>query len=90
MSKLFGVIPYVDPKNFNSNDDPSQNYKLNKKSDVYSFGVLMWQISSGRMPFCDFEYDIRLTLAILNGKREEIIDGTPPEYSKLYTGSKLI
>jgi hypothetical protein len=42
------------------------------------------------MPFCDIDYDIRLTLAILNGRREEIIDGTPPEYCKLYTGNKLI
>jgi hypothetical protein len=50
----------------------------------------MWQISSGRMPFCDLDCDIGLTLAILNGKREEIIDGTPVEYSKIYTGSKLI
>ena len=50
----------------------------------------MWQISSGRMPFCDFEYDIRLTLAILNGKREKNIDGTPLGYCKLFTGNKLI
>jgi hypothetical protein len=82
------VIPYVDPKSFNNNNDQSQKYKLNEKSDVYSVGVLMWQISSGRMPFCseDVDYDINLTLAILNGKREEIVDGTPVEYSKLYTG----
>ena len=33
-SKIFGVIPYVDPKKFND-----QNYKLNKKSDVYSIGA---------------------------------------------------
>jgi serine/threonine protein kinase len=80
-SKVFGVIPYMDPKSF---DD--QNYKLNKKSDVYSIGVLMWQISSGYEPF-SAKYDVSLMLSILNGKREEIIDGTPPEYSKLYTGS---
>ena len=89
-SKIFGVIPYMDPKSFNVNN--SQNYKLNKKSDVYSIGVLLWQISSGRKPFCsdDVNYDIRLTLAILNGKREEIIDGTPIEYSNLYTGKCFI
>ena len=88
-SETFGVIPYIDPKCFDNNDNKSQNYKLNKKSDVYSVGVLMWQISSGRKPFCA-EGDVRSTLAILKGKREKVIDGTPAEYSKLYTGNKLI
>ncbi|RIA88911.1 hypothetical protein C1645_825584 [Glomus cerebriforme] len=81
-SKILGVVPYVDPKIFN---DQSQNYKLNKKSDVFSIGVLMWQISSGFGPFKRIEYDACLILSIVNGKREEIIDGTPVEYSKLYT-----
>ena len=96
MSGVFGVVPYVDPKSFNNqsniNDqiDQSKNYKLNKKSDVYSIGVLMWQISSGHRPFYaeGVEYDINLVLDILNGKRENVIDDTPIEYSKLYTGNK--
>ncbi|GBC47185.2 kinase-like domain-containing protein [Rhizophagus irregularis DAOM 181602=DAOM 197198] len=79
-SKMFGSIPYVDPKKLNC----QQNYKLNEKSDVYSFGVLMWQISSGKQPYGD-NYDVSLALSIIDGKREEIIDGTPAEYSKLYT-----
>ena len=85
-SKILGVIPYIDPKSFNK-----ENYELNKKSDIYSVGVLLWQISSGRQPFYDEgnNYDdASLALAILNGKREETIDGTPVEYSKLYTGNK--
>ncbi|RIA86512.1 hypothetical protein C1645_727075, partial [Glomus cerebriforme] len=87
--KIFDVIPYIDPKSFNCriNDiNRIQKYKLNEKSDVYSIGVLMWQISSGRQPFFDegVNYDICLALAILNGKREEIINGTPIEYSNLY------
>ena len=88
-SKILGVIPYIDPKSFDNDDNKSQNYKLNKKSDVYSVGVLMWQISSGHKPFCA-KGDVGSTLAILKGKREKIIDGTPAEYSKLYTGNKLI
>ena len=61
------------------------NYKFNKKSDVYSVGVLLWQISSGYYPFKDDKYGID---SILNGKRNKIIDGTPIEYSNLYTGKK--
>ena len=63
--KVFGMIPYVDPKGLK---DPS--YRLDKKSDVYSVGVLMWQISSGRQPFHaeGVNHDISLILAIINGK----------------------
>ncbi|GBC10195.1 hypothetical protein RclHR1_09420003 [Rhizophagus clarus] len=73
--KIFGVIPYIDPKKLNDND-----YKLDKKSDVYSVGVLMWQISSGYKPYRSDNYDMNLLVSIMNGKREEIIDGTPTEY----------
>jgi serine/threonine protein kinase len=88
--EVFGVIPYVDPKSFNNHYDQSQHYKLSKKSDIYSIGVIMWQISSGRKPFYDevVKYDVSLALAIKGGKREKIIDGTPIEYSNIFT-SKL-
>ncbi|GET58636.1 kinase-like domain-containing protein [Rhizophagus irregularis DAOM 181602=DAOM 197198] len=79
-SKILGVIPFIDPKKLYE-----QGYKLNKKSDVYSIGVLMWQISSGRQPFSDYDYDVSLSLSIVNGKREKTIDNTPIEYSNLYT-----
>ena len=77
--KIRGIIPYVDPKGLNEN----QNYKLNTKSDIYSIGVLMWQISSGYRPFYADDA-VTLTLGIINGKREDIINGTPAEYSNLY------
>jgi len=84
ISKIHGMIPYVDPKGLNKQ---GQNYKLNKNSDVYSIGVLMWQISSGKQPFCTENDDcVELTLNIIKGKREIIIDGTPTEYSNLYQG----
>src|SRR5687768_16689428 len=79
-SKIFGVIPYMDPKCFNNQN---QNYKLSKKSDIYSVGVLLWEISSGYRPFYGTEYDIKLSLEIINGKREKIINGTPPKYIDL-------
>ena len=46
----------------------------------------MWQISSGRKPFCEFNYDVSLALEIVEGKREVITNGTPVEYSNLYEG----
>ena len=77
------MIPYVDPKGLND-----KRYKLNKKSDIYSIGVLRWQISSGNQPFYveGTDYDVKLTLDLINGIREKPINGTPFEYRILYQG----
>uniref|UniRef100_U9TM17 Protein kinase domain-containing protein n=1 Tax=Rhizophagus irregularis (strain DAOM 181602 / DAOM 197198 / MUCL 43194) TaxID=747089 RepID=U9TM17_RHIID len=89
-SKVFGMVPYIDPKIFNrernSNDKKTKVYSSNEKSDVYSIGVLLWEISSGRPPFHGKPYDIGLALSILENLRETPIHGTPVEYIKLYTG----
>lgn len=81
---LFDVIPYMDPKGFGI-----RNYELDKRSDVYSIGALLWQISSGRKPFHDEKYDTSLSSAISQGKREDVIDETPIEYSNLYKGNNI-
>ncbi|PKK77197.1 hypothetical protein RhiirC2_810981, partial [Rhizophagus irregularis] len=62
-----------------------QIYSLNKKSDVYSIGVLLWEISSGRPPFCDEPYDLGLAMEILHGLREKPIPNTSEDYIKIYT-----
>ena len=65
-----------------------KDYKLDKKSDIYSIGVLIWQISSGNQPFYaeGTDYDVKLTLDLINGIREKPINGTPFEYRILYQG----
>ena len=80
-SKLFGVIPYIDPKSFDG-------YKLDEKSDVYSVGVLLWEISSGYPPFYTEgkPYEVGLALKILQGLRETPDPDTPDDYAKLYIG----
>ncbi|PKK63696.1 kinase-like protein [Rhizophagus irregularis] len=81
-SKLFGVIPYIDPKRL-----IKQKYKLNKMSDIYSVGVLLWEISSGRPPFYieGEKYDIGLIYEISEGLREKPVPDTSITYIKLYT-----
>ena len=88
-SKLFGIIPYVDPKCFSrqrNNNNQTQVYLLSEKSDVYSVGVLLWEISSGKPPFEGRPYDISLVMNILQGSRETPVPGTPDDYVKIYTG----
>jgi serine/threonine protein kinase len=82
-SKLFGIIPYIDPQCFSS-----QDYKLNKKSDIYSIGILLWEISSGKPPFYteNKPYDIYLAISISQGLRETSIPNTPKDYVNIYTG----
>ncbi|CAB4388095.1 unnamed protein product [Rhizophagus irregularis] len=84
-SKLFGSVPYIDPKIFGNN--PSQMSSLNEKSDVYSVGVLLWEISSGKPPFYveDKSYDICLALNIFRGQRETVVPGTLVKYESIYT-----
>ncbi|RGB22662.1 kinase-like domain-containing protein [Rhizophagus diaphanus] len=90
-SKLFGMIPYIDPKCFNNNQS-TQTYSLNEKSDVYSIGVLLWEISSGKLPFYieGEQYDVSLALEIGQGLRETIIPDTPEDYVKIYTRVTMV
>jgi serine/threonine protein kinase len=79
-SGFFGIIPYIEPKKFNS-----QPYSLNKKSDVYSIGVLLWEISSGQPPFNGIS-PYCLIAQIPQGYRETPVSDTPAIYFNLYTG----
>jgi serine/threonine protein kinase len=80
-SKLLGIIPYIDPINFQQ-----QKLTFNKKSDIYSTGVLLWEISSGQIPFHTDENQFALIMEISKGHREKPIPNTPEDYVKIYTG----
>jgi len=45
--------------------------------------MLMWEISSGKPPFSNYENDYDLAMRIINGMRPKIVLGTPLEYEKL-------
>ncbi|CAI2173546.1 15662_t:CDS:2 [Funneliformis geosporum] len=82
LSKIYGtVFQYVDPEYLKNH----QEFIRNKKSDVYSVGVVLWQITSGRIPF-EFELpDFSLVQSIIEGKREIAIKGIPSKYVEIYT-----
>jgi serine/threonine protein kinase len=92
-SKLFEMAPYVYPRSVNrqrdDNNQLTQTYLLNEKSDVYSVGVLLWEISSGQLPFyAKGEQYNDLIFEISQGLRETVDLDIPEEYAKIYT-SKL-
>ena len=62
-----------------------QIYSLNKKSDIYSVGVLLWEISSGKLPFQSITLSDFL-IKIIRGDREKTIPGTPKSYNNIYRG----
>ena len=84
-SKAQGSIRHSDPEYLNDID----NYKRTKASDVYSVGVLMWEISSGKLPFQDIS--VRdFIIKIISGDREKTISGTPKSYNNIYRGRYII
>ncbi|GBC06905.1 hypothetical protein RclHR1_07130004 [Rhizophagus clarus] len=87
-SKLFGIITYIDPQIFDikrDNNNQVQTYSLNRKCNIYSIGIILWEISSGRPPFCNEPYDFNLAMKISQGLREKSIPNTPKDYTKIYT-----
>ncbi|PKK64057.1 hypothetical protein RhiirC2_116784 [Rhizophagus irregularis] len=45
--------------------------------------MLMWEISSGKPPFNNYEHDYYLAMNIVNGIRPRIVSGTPLKYESL-------
>ncbi|PKK75229.1 kinase-like protein [Rhizophagus irregularis] len=81
MGNKMGMYEYIEPQCIKN-----IKYKKDKKSDIYSLGVLLWEISSGSLPFHDYRSN-RNILAIhisYNNLREEPIKGTPLKYQQLY------
>jgi serine/threonine protein kinase len=75
-SIVYGNLPYIAPEVISGKETTFA-------SDIYSIGMLMWEISSGKPPFSNFENDYDLALKIINGMRPKIVPGTPLEYKIL-------
>ncbi|PKC54109.1 kinase-like protein [Rhizophagus irregularis] len=75
-NSIYGNLPYIAPEVI-----AGKEYTF--KSDIYSIAMLMWEISSGKPPFDNYEHDYYLAMNIINGIRPRIISGTPLEYKNL-------
>ncbi|PKY56732.1 kinase-like protein [Rhizophagus irregularis] len=74
-----GVLPYVAPEIL-------LRQLHTKASDIYSFGIIMWEVTSSQPPFYETDetaYDFNLALSICDGKRPQVIKGTPACYVEL-------
>jgi len=75
-NECFGIISYMAPEIW-------RGKKYTTASDIYSFGMIMWELTTGRMPFWDQNYDLELTIKICNKFRPPIINSTPKGYNEL-------
>lgn len=76
VKEVIEMLPYIDPLLFEETNN-KQCYKANKKSDVYSVGVLLWEISSGRLPFES------------HPQSENSVPGMANKYVDIYTSNLL-
>ncbi|RIB00574.1 kinase-like domain-containing protein [Gigaspora rosea] len=74
-----GMPAYIDPQCLK---EPT--HKRDKKSDIYSLGVVLWEISSGQVPFKSIEIGFSVTIHVFSGGRETPVEGTPPQYEQIY------
>src|SRR5438046_2861793 len=75
-SSIYGNLPYIAP-------EVIAGKQTTFASDIYSIAILMWEISSGQLPFNNYEHDYYLAMNIINGIRPRIVSGTPLEYKNL-------
>ena len=65
----YGNLPYIAPEVITGKE-----YTF--ASDIYSIAMLMWEISSGQPPFCNYRHDdYDLAMKIINGIRPKIVPG---------------
>ncbi|CAG8506129.1 8348_t:CDS:2 [Paraglomus brasilianum] len=73
---LYGVIAYTAP-------EVLQGQPKSKASDVYAFGIIMWEISSGKPAFYEYDDMVCLKLNVCGGVRPDIVSDTPDCYIEL-------
>jgi serine/threonine protein kinase len=73
---IYGVIPFMAP-------EVLRGKSYTPASDMYSFSIIMWEFTSGVLPFNDRAHDFQLSLSICKGERPEIIENTPQCYVDL-------
>ncbi|CAB4436901.1 unnamed protein product [Rhizophagus irregularis] len=73
---IYGIIPFMAP-------EVLRGEPYTQASNIYSFSIIMWEFTSGILPFNDKAHDLQLALSICKGERPKIIENTPQCYVDL-------
>ena len=74
--EIYGVLPFVAP-------EVLRGRPCTPASNIYSFSMIMWEFTSGIIPFHQKVFDFQLGLDICKGERPEIVENTPQCYVNL-------
>ncbi|CAJ0913820.1 13155_t:CDS:2 [Entrophospora sp. SA101] len=87
LTRAFGSARYSDPEHLRN----PEGFSRTKKSDVYGLGMLLWEISSGTIPYKGFNTLNLFHLIANKHYRETPVKGSPRKYVQLYQiGTKKI
>ncbi|EXX71466.1 Cla4p [Rhizophagus irregularis DAOM 197198w] len=75
-TSIYGNLPYIAPEVI-----VGREYTF--APDIYSIAILMWEISTGQLPFINYEHENDIVMNVINGIRPKIVPGTPLEYNNL-------
>ncbi|GBC09414.1 hypothetical protein RclHR1_08840003 [Rhizophagus clarus] len=75
-TNVCGVLPYIAPEIL-------EGKPYTKASDIYSLGIIMTELTTGKPPYGTVPHDQSLALAICNGLRPRVAEGTPERYIDL-------
>ncbi|KAG9303174.1 hypothetical protein G9A89_001790 [Geosiphon pyriformis] len=64
----FGLVPYIAPEVWCKD-------AYTQAADIYSFAIVMYEISTGSLPFSGFAHDSHLKQSIIEGKRPKLAYG---------------
>jgi serine/threonine protein kinase len=76
-----GQVVFIPPERLKDKDERGQ---FTEQGDVYSLGVILWELTAGKPPFQGMSF-YEVPRAVLEGKREKPVDGTPKWYQGIYT-----
>lgn len=74
-----GTLAWMAPELFN------RGGKCTEKSDMYSYGMILWELTSGKIPFEDAPNPSVIPTWVQQGERERIPSDTPKEMQDLIT-----
>ncbi|KAJ7477420.1 kinase-like domain-containing protein [Mycena latifolia] len=70
-SLVRGAVRWAAPEVFRIRQAGDPSLAVSAMSDVYSFGGIMYQVLCGEIPFSDIHNDVRVIIAVKDGRRPE-------------------